>query len=127
MTKEAVQPTFSYLKKQRSLKLINDIDIRYYYKFRSDIMFRKKAKSIDDVKEILPNDLSDKSSDFNIVELENMVNDLENQIKNMKEGYENGLRELNMRIRSMEDDFKYVIESLNDSNWFFKKLNCYLT
>ena len=34
----------------------------------------------------------------------------------MKEGYENGLRELNMRIRSMEDDFKYVIESLNDSN-----------
>ena len=71
-------------------------------------MFRKKAKSIDDVKEILPNDLSDKSSDFNIVELENMVNDLENQIKNMKEGYENGLRELNMRIRSMEDDFKYV-------------------
>jgi hypothetical protein len=64
----------------------------------------------------LPNDLSDKSSDFNIVELENMVNDLENQIKNMKEGYENGLRELNMRIRSMEDDFKYVIESLNDSN-----------
>jgi len=58
----------------------------------------------------------DKSTDVNIVELENMVNDLENQIKNMKEGYENGLRELNMRIRSMEDDFKYVIESLNDSN-----------
>jgi len=79
-------------------------------------MFRKKAKSIDDVKEMLPNDLSDKSSDFNIVELENMVNDLESQIKSMKEGYEDGLRELNMRIRSMEDDFKYVIESLNDSS-----------
>ncbi|MHA2028059.1 MAG: hypothetical protein ACW99A_08855 [Candidatus Kariarchaeaceae archaeon] len=75
-------------------------------------MSRRVRRTVNDMDDLLPSELIETTSASTTADLVSIVSELENQMDEMVEKYENQIKELSERLESIENDFKQVVEAL---------------
>ncbi len=78
-------------------------------------MSRRRKRSLEELDDLLPNELIETTSGSTVIELKAIVSQLEKQVKEMIEKYEDQIDLLADRLESIESDFIQVVEALSPS------------
>ena len=78
-------------------------------------MSRRRARSVDDMDDLLPDELIASSSGSTVKELKVIVDQLEEQLEEIVDKYEKKIQDLTSRLESIETDFIQVIEGLKNA------------
>ncbi|MCH8906924.1 MAG: hypothetical protein IH840_07525 [Candidatus Heimdallarchaeota archaeon] len=73
----------------------------------------RRRKTVDDLDALLPNELIETSAGSTVGELKTIVTQLESQMEEMIDKYENKIQQLTDRLESIETDFKQVVDALS--------------
>ena len=75
-------------------------------------MSRRVRRTVNDMDDLLPSELIETTSSSTTADLANIVTELEKQMDDIVDKYENQIQELSNRLESIENDFKQVVEAL---------------
>ena len=75
-------------------------------------MSRRVRRTVNDMDDLLPSELIETTSSSTTADLANIVTELEKQMDEIVDKYENQIQELSNRLESIENDFKQVVEAL---------------